>query len=149
MYPETLITNGVVGLLILGVVALMLSGSILVALIEGGDDLLGIVFGTLLGTAGALIITISVKIMDNTYKSLIEEPDCAYYYIGAEYFTTKPSATEGMFDHYFIDENGELWFFENDFPSYDTDSVYLLCMDDMGTPNDIHDDEIMVVWSTK
>lgn len=149
MYPETLITNGVIGLLILGVMALILSGCVLIALIEEDDAPLGIVFGTLLGLAGALVITTSVNMMNNTYKSLIEEPDCAYYYMGAEYFTTKPSATEGMFDHYFIDENGELWFFENDFPSYDTDSVYLLCMDDMGTPNDIHDDEIMVVWSTK
>ena len=95
------------------------------------------------------MIATGVNMMNNTYKSLIEEPDCAYYYIGAEYSTTKPSATEGMYDHYFIDENGELWSFENDFPSYDTDSVYLLCMDDMGTPNDIHDDEIMVVWNTK
>lgn len=149
MYPETLITNGVIGLLILGVMALILSGCVLIALIEEDDAPLGIVLGTLLGLVGALAIATSVNMMNNTYKSIIEEPDCAYYYIGAEYFTTKPSATEGMFDHYFIDENGELWFFENDFPSYDTDSVYLLCMDDMGTPNDIHDDEIMVVWSTK
>lgn len=147
MYPETLITNGVAGLLILGVVALMLSGCILVALIENGNAFWSV--GLVLSIAGALAIATSVNMMNNTYKSLIEEPDCAYYYIGAEYFTTKPSATEGMYDHYFIDENGELWFFENDFPSYDTDSVYLLCMDDMGTPNDIHDDEIMVVWSTK
>lgn len=147
MYPETLITNGVAGLLILGVVALMLSGCILVALIEDGNAFWSVSLA--LSIAGALAIATSVNMMNNTYKSLIEEPDCAYYYIGAEYFTTKPSATEGMFDHYFIDENGELWFFENDFPSYDTDSVYLLCMDDMGTPNDIHDDEIMVVWSTK
>lgn len=147
MYPETLITNGVAGLLILGVVALMLSGCILVALIENGNAFWSV--GLVLSIAGALAIATSVNMMNNTYKSIIEEPDCAYYYIGAEYFTTKPSATEGMFDHYFIDENGELWFFENDFPSYDTDSVYLLCMDDMGTPNDIHDDEIMVVWSTK
>ena len=147
MYPETLITNGVAGLLILGVVALILSGCILVALIENGNAFWSV--GLVLSIAGALMIATSVNMMNNTYKSLIEEPDCAYYYIGAEYFTTKPSATEGMYDHYFIDENGELWFFENDFPSYDTDSVYLLCMDDMGTPNDIHDDEIMVVWSTK
>ena len=147
MYPETLITNGVVGLLILGAVALMLSGCILVALIEDGNAFWSV--GLVLSIAGALAIATSVNMMNNTYKSLIEEPDCAYYYIGAEYFTTKPSATEGMFDHYFIDENGELWYFENDCPSYDTDSVYLLCMDDMGTPNDIHDDEIMVVWSTK
>ena len=145
--PETLITNGVAGLLILGVVALMLSGCILVALIEDGNAFWSV--SLVLSIAGALAIATSVNMMNNTYKSLIEEPDCAYYYIGAEYFTTKPSATEGMFDHYFIDENGELWFFENNFPSYDTDSVYLLCMDDMGTPNDIHDDEIMVVWSTK
>lgn len=149
MYPETLITGGVVGLLILGVIVLVLSGSVLVVLIEGGDNFWGTIFSIALGVAGALIITASTNIMDNTYKSLIEEPDCAYYYIGAEYFTTKPSATEGIFDHYFIDENGELWSFENDCPSYDTDSVYLLCMDDMGTPNDIHDDEVMVVWSTK
>ena len=147
MYPETLITNGVVGLLILGAVALMLSGCILVALIEDGNAFWSV--GLALSIAGALAIATSVNMMNNTYKSLIEEPDCAYYYIGAEYFTTKPSATEGMFDHYFIDENGELWYFENDCPSYDIDSVYLLCMDDMGTPNDIHDDEIMVVWSTK
>lgn len=147
MYPETLITNGVAGLLILGVVALVLSGCILVALIEDGNAFWSV--GLVLSIVGALAIATSVNMMNNTYKSIIEEPDCAYYYIGAEYFTTKPSATEGMFDHYFIDENGELWFFENDFPSYDTDSVYLLCMDDMGTPNDIHDDEIMVVWSTK
>lgn len=147
--PETLITNGVAGLLILGVVTLMLSGCVLVALIEGGDDLWRVVFGTLLGVAGALMIAAGVKIMDNTYKSLIEEPDCAYYYMDAEYFTTKPSATEGMYDHYFVDENGELWSFETDFSSYDSNSVYLLCMDDMGTPNDVYDDEIMVVWSTK
>ena len=147
MYPETLITNGVAGLLILGVVALILSGCILVALIEDGNAFWSV--GLVLSIAGALAIATSVNMMNNTYKSIIEEPDCAYYYIGAEYFTTKPSATEGMFDHYFIDENGELWFFENDFPSYDTDSVYLLCMDDMGTPNDIYDDEVMVVWSTK
>ena len=147
MYPETLITNGVVGLLILGAVALMLSGCILVALIEDGNAFWSV--GLVLSIAGALAIATSVNMMNNTYKSLIEEPDCAYYYIGAEYFTTKPSATEGMYDHYFIDENGELWSFENDCPSYDIDSVYLLCMDDMGTPNDIHDDEIMVVWSTK
>ena len=147
MYPETLITNGVAGLLILGVVALMLSGCILVALIENGNAFWSV--GLVLSIAGALAIATSVNMMNNTYKSLIEEPDCAYYYMGAEYFTTKPSATEGMYDHYFIDESGELWRFETDFPSYDTNSVYLLCMDDMGTPNDIHDDEIMVVWSTK
>lgn len=149
MYPETLITNGVIVLLILGVMALILSGCVLIALIEEDDAPLGIVFGTLLGLAGALVITTSVNMMNNTYKSLIEEPDCAYYYMGAEYFTTKPSATEGMYNHYFVDENGELWSFETDFSSYDSNSVYLLCMDDMGTPNDIHDDEIMVVWSTK
>ena len=147
MYPETLITNGVAGLLILGVVALMLSGCILVALIEDGNAFWSV--SLVLSIAGALLIATSVKIMDNTYKSLIEEPDCTYYYIGAEYFTTKPSATEGMYNHYFVDENGELWSFETDFPSYDTNSVYLLCMDDMGTPNDVYDDEIMVVWSTK
>ena len=147
MYPETLITNGVVGLLILGAVALMLSGCILVALIEDGNAFWSV--GLALSIAGALIIAASVKIMNNTYKSLIEEPNCAYYYMGAEYFTTKPSATEGMYDHYFVDENGELWSFETDFPSYDTNSVYLLCMDNMGTPNDVYDDEIMVVWSTK
>ena len=147
MYPETLITNGVAGLLILGVVALMLSGCILVALIENGNAFWSV--GLVLSIAGALAIATSVNMMNNTYKSLIEEPDCAYYYMGAEYFTTKPSATEGMYDHYFIDESGELWRFETDFPSYDTNSVYLLCMDDMGTTNDIHDDEIMVVWSTK
>ena len=147
MYPETLITNGVVCLLILGAVALMLSGCILVALIEDGNAFWSV--GLALSIAGALIIAASVKIMNNTYKSLIEEPNCAYYYMGAEYFTTKPSATEGMYDHYFVDENGELWSFETDFPSYDTNSVYLLCMDNMGTPNDVYDDEIMVVWSTK
>lgn len=149
MYPETLITNGVITLLILGVIALILSGCIFVALLESDDAPWGTVFGILVGVAGGLAIATSIKIMDNTYKALIEEPDNAYYYIGAEYFTTKPSATEGMYDHYFIDENGELWSFETDFPSYDTNSVYLLCMDDMGTPNDIHDDEVMVVWSTK
>ena len=147
MYPETLITNGVVGLLILGAVALMLSGCILVALIEDGNAFWSV--GLALSIAGALMIAASVKIMNNTYKSLIKEPNCAYYYMGAEYFTTKPSATEGMYDHYFVDENGELWSFETDFSSYDTNSVYLLCMDDMGTPNDVYDDEIMVVWSTK
>lgn len=147
MYPETLITNGVVCLLILGAVALMLSGCILVALIEDGNAFWSV--GLALSIAGALMIAASVKIMNNTYKSLIEEPNCAYYYMGAEYFTTKPSATEGMYDHYFVDENGELWSFETDFPSYDTNSVYLLCMDNMGTPNDVYDDEIMVVWSTK
>ena len=147
--PETLITNGVAGLLVLGVTTLMLAGSLLVSLIENDNPFCGVVFGLALSIAGALLIATSVNMMNNTYKSLIEEPDCAYYYIGAEYSTTKPSATEGMYDHYFIDENGELWSFENDFPSYDTDSVYLLCMDDMDTPNDIYDDEIMVVWSTK
>ena len=147
MYPETLITNGVAGLLILGVVALILSGCILVALIEDGNAFWSVSLA--LSIAGALMIATSVKIMDNTYKSLIEDPDCAYYYMGAEYFTTKPSATEGMYDHYFVDENGELWSFETDFSSYDSNSVYLLCMDDMGTPNDVYDDEIMVVWSTK
>lgn len=147
MYPETLITNGVVCLLILGGVALMLSGCILVALIEDGNAFWSV--GLALSIAGALLIATSVNMMNNTYKSLIEEPNCAYYYMGAEYFTTKPSATEGMYDHYFVDENGELWSFETDFPSYDTNSVYLLCMDDMGTPNDVYDDEIMVVWSTK
>ena len=147
MYPETLITNGVVGLLILGAVAFMLSGCILVALIEDGNAFWSV--GLVLSIAGALLIATSVNMMNNTYKSLIEEPNCAYYYMGAEYFTTKPSATEGMYDHYFVDENGELWSFETDFPSYDTNSVYLLCMDDMGTPNDVYDDEIMVVWSTK
>ena len=147
MYPETLITNGVAGLLILGVVALMLSGCILVALIEDGNAFWSVSLA--LSIAGALLIATSVNMMNNTYKSLIEEPDCAYYYMDAEYFTTKPSATEGMYDHYFVDENGELWSFETDFSSYDTNSVYLLCMDDMGTPNDVYDDEIMVVWSTK
>ena len=147
MYPETLITNGVAGLLILGVVALMLSGCILVALIEDGNAFWSVSLA--LSIAGALLIATSVNMMNNTYKSLIEEPNCAYYYMGAEYFTTKPSATEGMYDHYFVDENGELWSFETDFSSYDTNSVYLLCMDDMGTPNDVYDDEIMVVWSTK
>ena len=147
--PETLITNGVAGLLILGTTVLILAGSLLVALIEDDNAFLGVVFGLTLSIAGALAIATSVNMMNNTYKSLIEEPDCAYYYIGAEYFTTKPSATEGMYDHYFIDESGELWCFETDFPSYDTNSVYLLCMDDMGTPNDVYDDEIMVVWSTK
>ena len=145
--PETLITNGVAGLLILGVVALMLSGCILVALIEDGNAFWSVSLA--LSIAGALAIATSVNMMNNTYKSLIEEPDCAYYYIGAEYFTTKPSATEGMYNHYFVDENGELWSFETDFPSYDSNSVYLLCMDDMGTPNDLYDDEVMVVWSTK
>ena len=145
--PETLITNGVAGLLVLGATTLMLTGILLVVLIEDGNAFWSV--GLVLGIAGALMIATSVNMMNNTYKSLIEEPDCAYYYIGAEYSTTKPSATEGMYDHYFIDENGELWSFENDFPSYDTDSVYLLCMDDMDTPNDIYDDEIMVVWSTK
>lgn len=147
MYPETLITNGVAGLLILGTIVLILAGSLLVALIENGNAFWSV--GLVLSIAGALAIATSVNMMNNTYKSLIEEPDCAYYYIGAEYFTTKPSATEGMYDHYFVDERGELWYFETDFPSYDNDSVYLLCMDDMGTPNDIYDDEIMVVWSTK
>lgn len=149
MYPETLITNGIIGLLILGVVALILSGCVLVVLLESDKAPWGTVFGTLLGLAGALVITTSVNMMNNTYKSLIEEPDCAYYYIGAEYFTTKPSATEGMYNHYFVDENGELWSFKTDFSSYDSNSVYLLCMDDMGTPNDLYDDEVMVVWSTK
>ena len=149
MYPESLITNGVIGLLILGVIALILSGCVLIALIEGDDAPWGVMFGTLLSVVGAIAITASIKIMDNTYKSLIEEPDCTYYYIGAEYFTTKPSATEGMYNHYFVDENGELWSFETDFSSYDSNSVYLLCMDDMGTPNDLYDDEVMVVWSTK
>lgn len=147
--PETLITNGIVGLLILGTTTLILAGSLLVALIEDDNTFWGVVFGLALTIAGALMITTSVNMINNTYKSLIEEPDCAYYYMDAEYFTTKPSATEGMYDHYFVDENGELWSFETDFPSYDTNSVYLLCMDDMGTPNDIYDDEIMVVWSTK
>ena len=147
MYPETLITNGVAGLLILGVVALMLSGCILVALIEDGNAFWSV--GLVLSIAGALMIATSVNMMNNTYKSLIEEPDCAYYYMGAEYFTTKASATEGMYDHYFVDENGEPWSFETDFSSYDSNSVYLLCMDNMGTPNDIYDDEVMVVWSTK
>ena len=149
MYPETLITNGVAGLLVLGATTLMLAGSLLVSLIENDNAFEGVVFGLALSIAGALVIATSVNMMNNTYKSLIEEPDCAYYYMGAEYFTTKPSATEGMYDHYFVDENGELWSFETDFPSYDTNSVYLLCMDDMGTPNDVYDDEIMVVWSTK
>lgn len=147
MYPETLITNGVAGLLILGTIVLILAGSLLVALIENGNAFWSV--GLVLSIAGALAIATSVNMMNNAYKSLIEEPDCAYYYIGAEYFTTKPSATEGMYDHYFIDENGELWSFETDFSSYDSNSVYLLCMDDMGTPNDVYDDEIMVVWSTK
>ena len=147
MYPETLITNGVGGLLILGTIVLILAGSLLVALIEDGNAFW--IVGLVLSIAGALLIATSVSMMNNTYKSLIEEPDCAYYYMGAEYFTTKPSATEGMYDHYFIDESGELWCFETDFPSYDTNSVYLLCMDDMDTPNDVYDDEIMVVWSTK
>lgn len=147
--PETLITNGVAGLLVLGATTLMLAGSLLVSLIENDNAFGGVVFGLALSIAGALLIATSVNMMNNTYKSLIEEPDCAYYYMGAEYFTTKPSATEGMYDHYFVDENGELWSFETDFPSYDTNSVYLLCMDDMGTPNDVYDDEIMVVWSTK
>lgn len=147
MYPETLITNGVAGLLILGTIVLILAGSLLVALIENGNAFW--IVGLVLSIAGALLIATSVNMMNNTYKSLIEEPDCAYYYMGAEYFTTKPSAIEGMYDHYFVDENGELWSFETDFPSYDTNSVYLLCMDDMGTPNDVYDDEIMVVWSTK
>lgn len=147
--PETLITNGVAGLLVLGATTLMLAGSLLVSLIENDNAFEGVVFGLALSIAGALVIATSVNMMNNTYKSLIEEPDCAYYYMGAEYFTTKPSATEGMYDHYFVDENGELWSFETDFPSYDTNSVYLLCMDDMGTPNDVYDDEIMVVWSTK
>ena len=149
MYPETLITNGIAGLLILGTTALILAGSLLVALIEDDNTFWGVVFGLALSIAGALMIATSVNMMNNTYKSLIEEPNCAYYYMGAEYFTTKPSATEGMYDHYFVDENGELWSFETDFSSYDTNSVYLLCMDDMGTPNDVYDDEIMVVWSTK
>ena len=147
MYPETLITNGVAGLLILGTIVLILAGSLLVALIEDGNAFWSV--GLVLSIAGALLIATSVNMMNNTYKSLIEEPNCAYYYMGAEYFTTKPSATEGMYDHYFVDENGELWSFETDSPSYDTNSVYLLCMDDMGTPNDVYDDEIMVVWSTK
>lgn len=147
--PETLITNGVAGLLILGTTVLILAGSLLVALIEDDNAFWGVVFGLALSIAGALAIATSVNMMNNTYKSLIEEPDCAYYYMGAEYFTTKPSATEGMYDHYFVDENGELWSFETDFSSYDSNSVYLLCMDDMGTPNDVYDDEIMVVWSTK
>lgn len=147
--PETLITNGVAGLLILGTTTLILAGSLLVALIEDDNTFWGVVFGLALSIAGALVIATSVNMMNNTYKSLIEESDCAYYYMGAEYFTTKPSATEGMYDHYFIDENGELWSFETDFPAYDSNSVYLLCMDDMGTPNDVYDDEIMVVWSTK
>lgn len=147
--PETLITNGVAGLLILGTTVLMLAGSLLVALIEDDNAFWGVVFGLVLSIAGALMIATSVNMMNNTYKSLIEEPDCAYYYMGAEYFTTKASATEGMYDHYFVDENGELWSFETDFSSYDSNSVYLLCMDNMGTPNDVYDDEIMVVWSTK
>lgn len=147
--PETLITNGVAGLLVLGTITLMLAESLLVSLIENGNAFWGVVFGLALSIAGALMIATSVNMMNNTYKSLIEEPDCAYYYMGAEYFTTKPSATEGMYNHYFVDENGELWSFETDFPSYDTNSVYLLCMDNMGTPNDVYDDEIMVVWSTK
>lgn len=147
MYPETLITNGVAGLLVLGTIVLVLAGSLLVALIENGNAFW--IVGLVLSIAGALMIATSVNMMNNTYKSLIEEPNCAYYYMGAEYFTTKPSATEGMYDHYFVDENGELWSFETDFSSYDTNSVYLLCMDDMGTPNDVYDDEIMVVWSTK
>lgn len=147
--PETLITNGIAGLLILGTTALILAGSLLVALIEDDNTFWGVVFGLALSIAGALMIATSVNMMNNTYKSLIEEPNCAYYYMGAEYFTTKPSATEGMYDHYFVDENGELWSFETDFSSYDSNSVYLLCMDDMGTPNDVYDDEIMVVWSTK
>ena len=147
--PETLITNGVAGLLILGTTVLILAGSLLVALIEDDNAFWGVVFGLTLSIAGALAIATSVNMMNNTYKSLIEEPDCAYYYMGAEYFITKPSATEGMYDHYFVDENGELWSFETDFSSYDSNSVYLLCMDDMGTPNDVYDDEIMVVWSTK
>lgn len=147
--PETLITNGIAGLLILGTTALVLAGSLLVALIEDDNTFWGVVFGLALSIAGALMIATSVNMMNNTYKSLIEEPNCAYYYMGAEYFTTKPSATEGMYDHYFVDENGELWSFETDFSSYDTNSVYLLCMDDMGTPNDVYDDEVMVVWSTK
>lgn len=147
--PETLITNGIAGLLILGTTALILAGSLLVALIEDDNTFWGVVFGLALSIAGALMIATSVNMMNNTYKSLIEEPNCAYYYMGAEYFTTKPSATEGMYDHYFVDENGELWSFETDFSSYDTNSVYLLCMDDMGTPNDVYDDEVMVVWSTK
>lgn len=147
--PETLITNGVAGLLILGTTALILAGSLLVVLIEDDNTFWGLVFGLALSIAGALVIATSVNMMNNTYKSLIEEPDCVYYYMGAEYFTTKPSATEGMYDHYFVDENGELWSFETDFSSYDSNSVYLLCMDDMGTPNDVYDDEIMVVWSTK
>ena len=145
--PETLITNGVAGLLVLGTIVLILAGSLLVALIEDGNAFW--IVGLVLSIAGALMIATSVNMMNNTYKSLIEEPDCAYYYIGAEYFTTKPSTTEEMYDHYFVDENGELWSFETDFPSYDTNSVYLLCMDDMGTPNEIYDDEVMVVWSTK
>ena len=145
--PETLITNGVAGLLVLGTIVLILAGSLLVALIEDGNAFW--IVGLVLSIAGALMIATSVNMMNNTYKSLIEEPNCAYYYMGAEYFTTKPSATEGMYDHYFVDENGELWSFETDFSSYDTNSVYLLCMDDMGTPNDVYDDEIMVVWSTK
>lgn len=149
MYPETLITSNHIGLIILAVAAIFLAGVVLVASLNTEKEAEGLFTSVMLGGFGALIFSFCIISVNNTYKSLIEEPDCAYYYIGAEYFTTKPSATEGMYDHYFVDENGELWSFETDFPSYDTNFVYLLCIDDMGTPNEIYDDEVMVVWSTK
>lgn len=149
MYPTSLITAGVSAFAIFGVIVSLLAGCVLIELLEREEYLTALIFSAILGVIGALSIAKAINMMDSTYQSLIAEPDNAYYYIGAEYFTTKPSATEGTYEHYFVDERGELWYFETDFPSYDDDSMYLLCMDNMGTPGDIYDDEIMVVWSTK
>lgn len=67
--------------------------------------------------------------------------DLGYYYIGAE----KLSETEKGIE--FIDEIGGTWYWDKqeneEFPD---DMLYLLCVHNEGTPDDVTDDTLMVIW---
>ncbi len=71
------------------------------------------------------------------------EPTSNEYYLPAELYTQKDDIS-----YIFIDEDGNLWTWEDDMYIYTDNHVYLLHMDNNNTKKDIHDDIILTVWSS-
>ena len=160
MIPETLITMTTIGLAMMGIL-LLFSGGIFFEdekekILKNANNEMTIKEKLSLGdfrtcfaiiALGLFCLFFSIYGMESTYQSVLNysENNLAFYYTGAEYLDSKPNGDEGYF-HYFETEIGEVYIYESFKKYYDEDSLYLLCMSDMGSHDNIYDDEIMTIW---
>lgn len=161
MIPETLITMSTIAIAIMGALFLFAGGIFFEEekrkIFEKAKNEMTIKEKLSLGDFRFCLIAIvfgifltffSIYGMENTYQSILNysENNLAFYYTGAEYIDSEPNGTDEGYFHYFETEKGEIYIYESLIKYYNEDSLYLLCMSDMGSHDNIYDDEVMTVW---